>query len=263
MTYDLTGRRFGRLVALECVGSKKRTGRLWRCKCDCGNYTVVPASKLLNENTTSCGCKHIESMERWKTINKKHGLLTTNPRLYCSVSKHFEYMRKGYSSYSNWTLDGRYTNDSAGCIKFCMDVISLQPDMCARYETDKELDLDKDNCDEKVFSPECIKFLPRGENRGKISNAVVYDGVVFSSFCKKCGVTTTGRGVTTRDYGKYAGYSRYHHGGIHPELVQKANELIALYTKTLKIVKLLEDARRFASVVDVQKLLQTSNPESV
>ena len=263
MTYDLTGRRFDRLVALECVGSDKRKYRLWRCICDCGNYTVVPSSNLLNGNTTSCGCKHLESMERWKTVNKRHGLLTTNPRLYYSVSKHFEHMRKGYSSYSNWTLDGRYTNDSAGCVKFCMDVIRLQPDMCTRYEADKELDLDKDNCDEKVFSPECIKFLPRGENRGKISNAVVYEGVVFSSFCKKCGVTTTGRGVTTREYGKYVGYSRYHHGGIHPELVQKANELIALYTKTLKMVKLLEDVRQFASAADVQKLLQTSSQESV
>lgn len=261
MTYDLTGRRFARLVALECVGSNKCKARLWRCICDCGNYTVVPSSRLLNGNTTSCGCKHLEIMEGWKTVNKRHGLLTTNPRLYHSVSKHFEDIRKGYSSYSNWTLDGRYTNDSAGCVKFCMDVIRLQPDMCMRYETDKELDLDKDNCDEKIFSPECIKFLPRGENRGKISNAVIYDGVVFSSFCRKCGVTTTGNGVATREYGKYAGYSRYHHGGIHPELVQKANDLIDLYLDTLIAVKVLEIVRHYSA--QLRKLLQTLNPESV
>lgn len=57
---DITGQRFGKLVAIECVGSKKNA-RLWRCKCDCGQETYVPASMLKSGNTRSCGCMRAHS----------------------------------------------------------------------------------------------------------------------------------------------------------------------------------------------------------
>lgn len=33
---DLTGLRFGRLIAMESVGSIPGKGVIWHCKCDCG-----------------------------------------------------------------------------------------------------------------------------------------------------------------------------------------------------------------------------------
>jgi hypothetical protein len=55
---DLTGQRFGKLVAIERIDDLNRSkGRvLWKCKCDCGNYTVVQTSNLTNGHTQSCGC---------------------------------------------------------------------------------------------------------------------------------------------------------------------------------------------------------------
>lgn len=51
---DLTGMRFGRLVAKEV---KQINGcRKWLCVCDCGNTTITTASKLTNGRTQSCGC---------------------------------------------------------------------------------------------------------------------------------------------------------------------------------------------------------------
>lgn len=53
---DLTGQRFGRLTVVapaEKVGSMSA----WRCRCDCGNETVVTIGRLRNGQTTSCGCK--------------------------------------------------------------------------------------------------------------------------------------------------------------------------------------------------------------
>ena len=52
---DLTGQRFGRLVVLEYAG---QTGKrsMWKCRCDCGNITVVRTSSLKSGNTKSCGC---------------------------------------------------------------------------------------------------------------------------------------------------------------------------------------------------------------
>src|SRR5262245_9762 len=52
---DITGQRFGRLVA---VRSAFRVGprTFWRCRCDCGHFTVVPISHLRASHTRSCGC---------------------------------------------------------------------------------------------------------------------------------------------------------------------------------------------------------------
>lgn len=62
-TIDLSGRRFGKLVAIEIVkiytSPKGATRPVWRCKCDCGNETEVTYGSLVNGVTRSCGClKH-------------------------------------------------------------------------------------------------------------------------------------------------------------------------------------------------------------
>lgn len=49
--HNLTGQRFGGLVAVEYVGNSR-----WRCRCDCGQETVVLSGNLTRRHTTSCGC---------------------------------------------------------------------------------------------------------------------------------------------------------------------------------------------------------------
>ena len=58
--YRLTGKRFGRLKVIREFGKRKEYGRLWQCKCDCGNITNVSARDLVGERVRSCGCKQIE-----------------------------------------------------------------------------------------------------------------------------------------------------------------------------------------------------------
>lgn len=59
---DLTGRRFGRLTVLERVGTYKNENDpciampTWRCRCDCGEETVVIGNNLRQGMTRSCGC---------------------------------------------------------------------------------------------------------------------------------------------------------------------------------------------------------------
>lgn len=48
---DLTGRRFGRLTAMEYV-----PGSCYRCWCDCGNTVTVKTYSLKSGKTKSCGC---------------------------------------------------------------------------------------------------------------------------------------------------------------------------------------------------------------
>lgn len=55
---DETGNRYGRLVVLEYAGTRPnhRGGAVWKCRCDCGNETVVWSGSLRGGDTRSCGC---------------------------------------------------------------------------------------------------------------------------------------------------------------------------------------------------------------
>jgi hypothetical protein len=52
---DLAGQRFGRLVVLDYADSNYGATR-WRCRCDCGNETIVASRMLRIGDTKSCGC---------------------------------------------------------------------------------------------------------------------------------------------------------------------------------------------------------------
>jgi hypothetical protein len=73
---DLTGQRFGRLIALHRDESKHRTA--WLCKCDCGNEVIVTSLNLKNGSSNSCGCYQRDRAAESQT---KHGLCNT--RRYC------------------------------------------------------------------------------------------------------------------------------------------------------------------------------------
>lgn len=62
---DLTGRRFGKLVALTRGSDKISKNRIyirWLCQCDCGGTVEVIGPTLLNGNTKSCGCLQREKV---------------------------------------------------------------------------------------------------------------------------------------------------------------------------------------------------------
>ena len=53
---DITGQRFGKLVAIKYVDSTQSGKRRWLCQCDCGKQHITTASLLLRGDTISCGC---------------------------------------------------------------------------------------------------------------------------------------------------------------------------------------------------------------
>jgi len=53
---DISGQRFGRLVAVEKSHSDKHGKWHWLFRCDCGKSTVAPASAAKRGVTNSCGC---------------------------------------------------------------------------------------------------------------------------------------------------------------------------------------------------------------
>lgn len=62
---DLTGRRFGRLTALEKVENTPSGRTRWKCQCDCGNTKVVQSGNLTSGHTLSCGCLAKEAREEY------------------------------------------------------------------------------------------------------------------------------------------------------------------------------------------------------
>lgn len=53
---DLTGKRYGKLIALEISGFDKWGAALWRCQCDCGSETVTRGTNITSGKSVSCGC---------------------------------------------------------------------------------------------------------------------------------------------------------------------------------------------------------------
>jgi len=62
---DVTGQRFGRLTALYPVEERSsQGGRMWHCRCECGNEVDVAYNELLYTLRQSCGCQKREHNAR-------------------------------------------------------------------------------------------------------------------------------------------------------------------------------------------------------
>ena len=69
---DITGQRFGRLVAIKLIPKEERTWsnkeRAWLCRCDCGNEVIVRQRNLLSARMTkSWGC--LRKRDAFKATN--------------------------------------------------------------------------------------------------------------------------------------------------------------------------------------------------
>jgi hypothetical protein len=71
---NITGQRFGRLVAVEPTGLNAHGKTIWLCKCDCGEFARVLGSNLRHGGTRSCGCLIREGIS---TRNMTHGMTGT------------------------------------------------------------------------------------------------------------------------------------------------------------------------------------------
>ncbi len=64
---DISGQRFGKLIAIEPVDRKIKRGVEWRCICDCGKETFAFGGHLRSDYRKSCGCISSEKFEETGT----------------------------------------------------------------------------------------------------------------------------------------------------------------------------------------------------
>lgn len=105
---DLTGQRFGRLVALRRVND---TGRArWECLCDCGKIKVVSGNAMQQGSVQSCRCLHAE---RASAANKTHGHTVdatktgkVSPTYYSWIAMWNRVQAKSGNDFFNYKLRG-------------------------------------------------------------------------------------------------------------------------------------------------------------
>lgn len=61
---DISGKEFGFLTAIEPTDKRDRKDVVWLCRCKCGNTVELAATRLILNNTLSCGCIQKEFIKR-------------------------------------------------------------------------------------------------------------------------------------------------------------------------------------------------------
>lgn len=69
---DLSGKRYGHLVAQWPVGRNVLRKTMWLCLCDCGKIHIARGTAMTTGNTKTCGCNE-------KTNAKTHGYGYSDP----------------------------------------------------------------------------------------------------------------------------------------------------------------------------------------
>lgn len=98
---DITGRRFGRLVAVELTPERlgASRGAVWLCRCDCGAEIKTIAGSLKKGNTKSCGCLKLDiARERFLSHGQSRSpmyKIWSGMHQRCACPKHKAYPRYG------------------------------------------------------------------------------------------------------------------------------------------------------------------------
>lgn len=90
---DISGERYGRLVAVKITSQRSGSGIIWECRCDCGGVIYARAGNLMSGHTRSCGCLKREQMlliarditgvrSGWLTAIKETNMICDTKRLW-------------------------------------------------------------------------------------------------------------------------------------------------------------------------------------
>lgn len=84
---DISGRRFGKLVAVRLLGKNKWANYYWECICDCGKYSNVASRNLKAGRTKSCGCLVPNCFKKTHGMTDTHFYYVWQSMLYRTRNK--------------------------------------------------------------------------------------------------------------------------------------------------------------------------------
>lgn len=162
---DLTGQRFGRLVALGPIGQTKGTQIIWECLCDCGKIHAVQSTHLRTGHTSSCGCLANELTSRrtrthGMSRSKIHYIWVAIIQRCCNPSN------KGYENYGGRgiSMADEWRDSFASFYSY---VSGLEHFGTPKYSVDR---IDND----AGYIPGNLRWVPRVvQNRNKRDNRII------------------------------------------------------------------------------------------
>lgn len=191
MKYNLKGKKFGKLTVLEKAGVDNSRYVIWKCKCDCGNETIVRSSHLVRGDTKSCGCINYTAngfsdnriYRIWKgIISRCYNKNSTSYRRYgkkgitiCNEWKN------NFMSFYNWSLNNGYKDNLS--IDRINNKGNYEPNNC-RWATAEE---QANNTSQNVF----ISFngekltIAQWAHKIGIQPSVFHDRLKRNGICEK------------------------------------------------------------------------------
>lgn len=199
---DLTGQKFGRLVAIKYLGKSK-----WLCKCDCGKETISNSYELRVGKAKSCGCLRTERIIKEGKQRKIHGMKNTRlyriwshikERCYKSRCKSFKYYGargitmdnewfNSFMSFYNWAIANGYTDD------LTIDRINVNENYCpenCRWLTMKEQASNKRTSHSFIWKGKIFNTIVELSNFSKIPYARLYNRLITKRWSVEKAMTT-------------------------------------------------------------------------
>ena len=163
---DISGRRFGRLVAIRRVEFRRRNGRsigaVWLCRCDCGTEKAILLHSLRTGRTISCG-NHIAERNR---ARKTHGATAgrkPTPEYQAWLSMKDRCLNPADAGFRNYGMRGIQI-----CQKWKESFQSFLRDMGPRPSADHTLERSNNS---KGYSPKnCIWATRSQQARNRRNN---------------------------------------------------------------------------------------------
>lgn len=171
---DLTGQRFGMLVAIAFADKRDSHGRrLWLCLCSCGKEKLVAVADLTSGNSKSCGCLNNMPEQRHYMSNTPEHRAWSAIRGRCTP---------GNKSYKDYGARGIYV-----CERW-QKFENFYADMGPRPSPDHSIDrIDNDG----PYSPENCRWATQKEQNSNRRSVVL--------------LTFNGKTLTASDWSRETG----------------------------------------------------------
>jgi hypothetical protein len=171
---DLTGQRYGRLVAVRRVQSLAGHAR-WLWRCDCGGERIALATNVKTGDTTSCGCANLER-------------ITTHGEAGTRTYRAWLGMKARAKGSGTWNKKYYQDRGITVCARWVKSFQSFFADMgeCPAGQTLERID------NEGGYEPGNCKWATQSEQMANTrrTRRVIVDGVEMCLLhaCKKLGV---------------------------------------------------------------------------
>lgn len=174
---DLVGQVFGRLTVIERAGSPNNNAR-WKCRCECGRFSIVYGMDLRRAKQVSCGC--LQTERRFK-----HGMAQTR------VYRVWMQMRERCSNpnHKSWA------NYGGRGIKVCDEWMeSFESFIADMGQRPDGYWLERNNNNRGYSKDNCQWVTPRAQQNNKRTNRLLeIDGITktFMEWSREYGVPWT------------------------------------------------------------------------